>query len=163
MWSKKCNNLNSENVRKKTHVLDWNNYKIRRTAAQEICDRHHGSSIEGSPETPIHHCTMVLRVSTGAPIWSHYVKKHKPLGQQSQLFPVRKYFTNDVLRHTHRNDRPLHDKLNGICEDQKLPIFLEPTLRLIPWQSGSSRGIFYPVQLDKNQKLISLCFVECNC
>ena len=42
-------------------------------------------------------------------------------------------------------------------EHQKLPICLEPTFRLLPRQSGSFQGISYPVQIEKNQKLIPLC------
>ena len=61
------------------------------------------------------------------------------------------------MRYTQRNERLPHDKLNGTCEHQKLPICPEPTFLLNSWQSGSSREVFHPVQLDKNQKLISLC------
>ena len=109
--------------------------------------------LNDAPKPSIHHCTMVLRGSTGAPIWHQY---HKLLGQQSQLFQVRKYLINHMMRYTHRNECLPHDKLTGTCEFHKLPICLEPIFRWIPWQSGSFRGIFYPVQLDKNQKLISL-------
>ena len=58
----------------------------RCTAAREICERHQVVQLRDPMKPPIHHCTMVLRVSTGAPIWSHYVKKHKPLGQHNNLF-----------------------------------------------------------------------------
>ena len=66
--------------------------------------------LNDAPKPSIHHCTMVLRGSTGAPIWHQY---HKLLGQQSQLFQVRKYLINHMMRYTHRNECLPHDKLNG--------------------------------------------------
>ena len=142
---------------RKSFVLDWNNYEIKCTAAREICERHHGSPIEGSSETPHTSLHYGIEGFNRSPNWPHYVKKHKSLGQQRQLFPVRKYFVNYMMRYTHRNESLLHDKLNGIREHQKLPICLEPTFWLLPWQSGSFQLIFYPVLLDKNQKLTSQC------
>jgi len=49
----------------------------------------------------------------------------------------RSYRIKSMMRYAHINESLLHGKLNGTCEHQKLPICLEPTFRLLPWQSGS--------------------------
>ena len=61
-----------------------------------------------------------------------------------------------MMLYTYRNKLPFHGKLNGTSGHQKLSICLEPTVWLIVRQSRSCQWISYPVQLDKNQKLLPL-------
>ena len=79
------NKLNLEYVQKISRA-SLELLQIKCTAAREICERHQVVQLRDPMKPPIYHCTTVLRVSTGAPIWSHYVKKHKPLGQHNNLF-----------------------------------------------------------------------------
>ena len=72
------------------------------TAAREIIERPQVVQLRDPMKPPILHCTKVLRVSTGAPIWFHYVKKHKPLGQQIIFFSRKIFHQSYDALHTEK-------------------------------------------------------------
>ena len=69
-------------------VPDRNNYKIRRTAAREICVRHHDSPIEGSLETSQTLLHYGIEESNGRPNWVPLYREAQAAGQQRYLFPI---------------------------------------------------------------------------
>ena len=163
IWSWTFINLNSEYVWK-SFVLDWNNYEIKCTAARKICERHHGGPIEGSPKTPHTSLHYDIEGFNRSPNFTPLCEEAQASRAAESTFSNQKIF------------RQLYDELNT----QKWVManlmghFLMANwmghLKIKNCQSAWNQNfgcfhgrvevfkiIFYPVLLDKNQKLTSQC------